>query len=215
MSGDETFAARWSRLKRASAGTKKRASAQNVEEAARKDAQTAAGPVQKRPASAHPAPDPPFDPATLPPIDSIVAGTDIRAFLQKGVPAELTKAALRRAWTSDPAIRDFIGIAENQWDFTDPSAIPGFGPLEATGDLPRLVAQGMGELPKVPDVAGPPEQDRTEVASAQMPNADVVPEPQLRADEADCEASAAQHREDPPAIAAAPSRKGHGGALPR
>ena len=42
------------------------------------------------------------------------------------MPAELTRAALRRAWVSDPAIRDFIGIAENQWDFNDPEAIPGF-----------------------------------------------------------------------------------------
>jgi hypothetical protein len=73
--------------------------------------------------------EPPFDPTSLPSIESITGGTDIIAFLQAGVPAELTQAALRRAWTTDPAIRGFIGIAENQWDFNDPSAIPGFGPL--------------------------------------------------------------------------------------
>jgi Protein of unknown function (DUF3306) len=71
----------------------------------------------------------PFDPASLPSIDTIAADTEIVAFLQSGVPAELTRAALRRAWTSDPAIRDFVGIAENQWDFNDPNAIPGFGSL--------------------------------------------------------------------------------------
>ena len=38
--------------------------------------------------------------------NSITAATDIRAFLAPGVPAELTRAALRRAWTADPAIRD-------------------------------------------------------------------------------------------------------------
>jgi hypothetical protein len=53
-----------------------------------------------------------FDAASLPSIDTIAADTDIVAFLQSGVPAELTRAALRRAWTSDPAIRNFIGIAE-------------------------------------------------------------------------------------------------------
>jgi hypothetical protein len=74
----------------------------------------------------------PFDPASLPSIESIAADTDIIAFLRAGVPAELTRAALRRAWTSDPAVRDFIGIAENQWDFNDPNAIPGFGPLAPT-----------------------------------------------------------------------------------
>jgi len=71
----------------------------------------------------------PFDSARLPSIDTITADTDIVAFLQSSVPAELTRAALRRAWTSDPAIRDFVGIAENQWDFNDPNGIPGFGPL--------------------------------------------------------------------------------------
>ena len=70
-----------------------------------------------------------FDPTSLPSIDSIAANTDVIAFLRAGVPAELTRAALRRAWTSDPEIRDFIGIAENQWDFNDPNGIPGFGPL--------------------------------------------------------------------------------------
>ncbi len=94
-------------------------------------------------------PKPAFDPASLPPIESITAGSDIRAFLQSGVPADLTKAALRRVWTTDPAIRDFIGIAENQWDFTDPTAMPGFGPLEATDDVRELVAQAMGKLGQV------------------------------------------------------------------
>jgi hypothetical protein len=82
----------------------------------------------------------------LPPIHSITAGSDIKAFLQAGVPKDLTRAALRRAWTADPAIRDFIGLAENQWDFTDPAAIPGFGPLEATDNVRQLVAQAMGRL---------------------------------------------------------------------
>jgi hypothetical protein len=81
----------------------------------------------------------------LPPIHSIEAGTDIRAFLRAGVPAELTRAALRRAWARDPAVRDFVGIAESQWDFTDPTAMPGFGPLQQTDDVPRLVAQVLGE----------------------------------------------------------------------
>jgi len=53
--------------------------------------------------------------SSLPPLQSITAGTDIRSFLGSSVPVELTKAALRRAWVTDPAIRDFIGIAESQW----------------------------------------------------------------------------------------------------
>jgi hypothetical protein len=81
----------------------------------------------------------------LPPIESINALTDIRAFLAPGVPVELQRAALRRAWAADPAIRDFIGIAENQWDFTDPQGAPGFGTLEITDELRRMVARLTGE----------------------------------------------------------------------
>jgi hypothetical protein len=86
-------------------------------------------------------PEPPFDPANLPSIESISADTDIIAFLRAGVPTELVRSALRRAWTSDPAIRDFVGIAENQWDFNDPNAIPGFGPLTASEDGLDVLAQ--------------------------------------------------------------------------
>lgn len=82
----------------------------------------------------------PFDLARLPPIESIDASTDIRAFLAPGIPAELRRAALSRAWLSDPAIRNFVGPAENQWDFTNPDTVPGFGSLELTPELRRLVA---------------------------------------------------------------------------
>ena len=77
---------------------------------------------------------------SLPPIDSIDAGTDIRAFLAAGVPADVSRAALRRAWSSDPAIRDFIGLSENSWDFTAPDGVPGFGTLTAD-DVRRLLAR--------------------------------------------------------------------------
>jgi hypothetical protein len=83
---------------------------------------------------------PAFDPTTLPPIESISASSDIRAFLAPGVPEGIKRAALRRAWIMDPAIRDFIGVAENQWDFNKPGSIPGFGSLELTLELCRIVA---------------------------------------------------------------------------
>jgi hypothetical protein len=87
---------------------------------------------------------PTSDLTSLPSIDSITADTDIRMFLKSGVPAKLTAAALRRAWVSDPGIRDFIGIAENQWDFTNPTMIPGFGPVQDTGDELSLILQTAG-----------------------------------------------------------------------
>lgn len=83
----------------------------------------------------------PFDPASLPPIESINAASDLRLFLAPSVPLELTRAALRRAWVTDPSIRDFVGIAENQWDFTKPDEVPGFGSLEPAGELHRMIAE--------------------------------------------------------------------------
>ena len=98
---------------------------------------------------------PAFDLASLPSLDSITAATDIRAFLTPGVPADLARAALRRAWAADPGIRDFKGLAENDWDFTDPTAMPGFGALPPGTDITKMLAQifGEGEKPADPDAA--------------------------------------------------------------
>jgi hypothetical protein len=79
-----------------------------------------------------------FDAPSLPPIESIGPSSDIRAFLKPGVPQDLTRAALRRAWATDPAIRDFIGLSENSWDFNAPDAVPGFGSA-MTQDTGRLL----------------------------------------------------------------------------
>jgi TorA maturation chaperone TorD len=141
MTRSENIMSRWSRMKQQSAG---RAAPDDLSseskpigaEAGDLSIATAATPATDSLAS------PSFDPASLPLLQSITAGTDIRSFLASNVPVELTKAALRRAWATDPAIRDFIGIAESQWDFNDPTAMPGFGPLTAE-DVPGLA--GLGE----------------------------------------------------------------------
>jgi hypothetical protein len=64
------------------------------------------------------------------------------------VPAELTQAALRSAWRNDPTIREFVEIADNQWDFNEPEGVPGFGLLGAAEEARRLVAQAMGAVEK-------------------------------------------------------------------
>jgi hypothetical protein len=138
----QDFLQRWSRRKLGIADPDDRA------EAPASPPSSQAGEAEPAPpAEAPPAPAAAFDPKTLPPIESIDATTDIRAFLAPGVPAELTRAALRRAWTSDPAIRDFVGIAENQWDFTNPDSVPGFGSLEFGEEVRGMVARLFGETP--------------------------------------------------------------------
>jgi hypothetical protein len=86
----------------------------------------------------------PFDVTSLPPIESITAETDVRGFLAPGVPPELTRAALRRAWAADPKIREFIGLSENSWDFNAPDSMAGFGPLEMTDELRRQIMAMVG-----------------------------------------------------------------------
>jgi hypothetical protein len=149
MSERENLISRWARLKRESQSRKKR------EAEARESAgpASAAGTIAAKEAEkgeecvgTDARPTATIDPSSLPSIDSITPSTDMSIFLQAGVPAKLTEAALRRAWVSDPLIRDFVGIAENQWDFTNPTTIPGFGPLQETSDKLNLLAQATGML---------------------------------------------------------------------
>jgi uncharacterized protein DUF3306 len=146
MNDPESFMTRWSRRKRAAAEDAEVSRPANAPDAAaasegalESDCKPAA-PSEHAGASAAP----PFDPATLPPIDSITAESDIRGFFAPGVPAELTRAALRRVWTADPKIRDFVGLADYDWDFNTPGAITGFGPLQMTDELRRQVTQMVG-----------------------------------------------------------------------
>ena len=127
--GPENPLARWSRRKRD-------ARAGQPSESVPGDAPVAA----KSNASTPEDDQPPFDPASLPPIEAIDDKTDLRGFLARGVPAEVMRAALRRGWSSDPVIRDFIGLSENSWDFNAPGGVPGFGSVKAE-DIRRLMGE--------------------------------------------------------------------------
>jgi Protein of unknown function (DUF3306) len=157
--------ARWVRLKHKANATGQQAEAVS----------TSVEAVAEQP-GINPAMQEPFDPASLPSIDSITADTDIVAFLKSGVPTELTRAALRRAWTSDPAIRDFVGIADNQWDFNDPNGISGFGRLDATESGATFLAQLSSTPGAMPDLlaegATPVERFVSNVACSEPSKAD-------------------------------------------
>jgi hypothetical protein len=172
---DENFFTRWSRRKAESAkrdaedrdgedATPQQPNAaaanalQSLESEARTPAQASGSP------SAATAEFATFDPKDLPSIDSIGPDTDVSVFLRPGVPADLARAALRRAWTADPAIRDYIGLSENSWDFTAPQGVPGFGPLSQE-DAQRLLAAFTGRTREVAataqtaDTQGPASSD--------------------------------------------------------
>jgi hypothetical protein len=163
MTGPDNFLSRWARRKR-EAETPSSAEPPRAVQRPVHTTDTPEGGHEMAgvPPQGDAAAEPRCDLATLPAVESITETTDIRGFLASGVPAELTRSALRRAWSSDPSIRDFIGIAENQWDFNDPNAIPGFGPLRGSDDVPALLAQALGRIEKIaksmpdPAIAAPP-----------------------------------------------------------
>jgi hypothetical protein len=135
MSADETFLARWARRKRAAAA--------NARGQPKPD-DAGDGPAAEAAALSPGEAQALVDPGSLPRIETIGAGSDIRPFLTSGVPVDLTRAALRRAWSADPAIRDFVGLSENSWDFNAAGGVPGFGSLTAE-DARRLLARVMEE----------------------------------------------------------------------
>ena len=161
MTEPDNFILRWARLKRDSDSRHKTDFSGSLPPDSLETVSTGAEGAAAQPRT-EAAADESFDLASLPSIEAITADTDIRGFLQSRAPAELTRAALRQAWANDPAIRDFIGIAENQWDFNDPNAIPGFGPLQAADNAPAVLAQALGRRDQlaemIPEMPVPVEQ---------------------------------------------------------
>lgn len=155
--GGENFIARWSRRKlgEPAAPAPEQPVTASIDEGALRQSADASRPTD---ASAD-ACD--FDVANLPPIETIDANTDIRPFLAKGVPSDLARAALRRAWSSDPAIREFVGLSENSWDFNAPDGIPGFGPID-----PAAVARFLAQIAESSGPAAASEGERAPVATA-------------------------------------------------
>jgi hypothetical protein len=219
MTWSEGFVSRWSRLKRQPAKLRRGEPEDDAppSSVAAREAEAGRQATEEQSQQA-------FDTTRLPSIESITLHTDVRAFLQSGVPEELKRSALRRAWAADPAIRDFIGIAENQWDFTDPNGIPGFGPLRDNDSVPALLAQALGGLDKVAEgiaeVAVPDGQEGlTRIASSRAAS-DGPTEPvreQLREPVAEPEIAVEldRQRHDPAEPDREPThRRRHGGAVP-
>ena len=182
MTEKDDFLSRWSRRKQAAA---REAKLPHKEEEGAAKAVDATGDAAAQKLNAF-APDAAksesvFDLSKLPSLNSIGPDSDIRLFMQPGVPASLSRAALRRAWSADPAIRDFIGLSENAWDFTKPESIPGFGPLLPIDDVKQLLSR---ILKDASEPAGS-EVEPLQTALQQPENVDAadVPSEQLAAGE--------------------------------
>lgn len=116
---EDRFFSRWSRRKRDA-----EAEAQDQPEVTAEQ-QDAFGPVAEEPESESLSPE---DLAALPSLDDLTASSDIRGFMQKGVPDALRNAALRKMWMLTPAIRDHVDPAvDYAWDWNTPGGVPGDG----------------------------------------------------------------------------------------
>jgi hypothetical protein len=217
MSDQENFLSRWSRRKLDPAD----------KQAPEKSPPAADVPPIESTPPAPKAKAPEFDVSTLPSLDSIDAKSDIRAFLQAGVPSALRHAALRRAWSADPAIRDYIGPNENFWEGAGPDGVPGFGELGPEVDIKKLVAEVFGGAEQKPrgatEMVSPTEQStRADVSGSAAPAASEAAQgkslasatqdtdPLLQRDE-----DIASHHDDPQQEASASRPRRHGGAMPQ
>jgi hypothetical protein len=199
----------------------------------------------KTPVTAKPEePEPEIDLSKLTKVEDLTAESDITQFLQKGVPEALQKLALRKMWSLDPAIRDFVEVAENQWDFNMPGGIHGLFEEVAEGtDVSVWMSQAtqsvFGDDAKKPvavadsagaaDVAGEPHAE-AENAAARHDDSTVPTAPLVVAvagdarPSVDCQLMPAKQapvvaeKLSTPAKAQSsepqPGRRRHGGALP-
>jgi hypothetical protein len=210
MNDPDNFLSRWSR--------RKREAGESNEQNKTGEAASASGPDNQkdRPvAASDTASIPEFDPESLPPIETISAETDIAAFMRSGVPETLKHAALRRAWSADPAIRDFVELNENFWDAAGPDGIPGFGDLDPKLDVKRMVSELFGEKTRE-DAPSEREAESSDVADQNPGNATAAPEAPLPCSESISqgnENAAAQTEPSDPTSGKKFARR-HGGAMP-
>ena len=213
MSDD--FLSRWSRRKRevAKAEQEQVKPAQPVAQAPEQTSEPAANSDEPRKADE-------VDLSSLPSLDEITGTTDISGFLRRGVPEELTRSALRKAWSSDPAIRDFVGLSENAWEFNDPNAIPGFGPIDFSPEQVRqMAAKLVGDvretsekIERIVDAASQKEMTALPPPEGRKNVKDISPGTVLGPDASRPDAAAQNKMSDD---APTGSTRRHGGALPR
>lgn len=221
MSGDGGFLNRWSRRKRGLP-----VSPTEEPEALQPDTGEGVSGADQASVSAEPADEDAFDVSMLPSIEDLTEHSDVQAFLQKGVPEALKNAALRKVWSADPFIRDYIGPAEYAWDFNDPTAMPGFGPLDPETDITAMLRDIMGETPpETPEPTLPGEAQQAALQEQLSDDADeAVPSvvsdhdgSRLELSEPEPESdrmpdNSTEESVDSPEIW--PIRKRHGGAVP-
>ncbi len=236
------FLSRWSRMKQRAAHPGLPAEQVERDGVAAGGRQAATSPAVAPPAAdVMPAKnaeaEPPLDLEKLPRVEELTAESNIAVFLDRRVPAALRNAALSRMWTLDPTIRDFIEVAENQWNWNIPGGAPfyelieegstaGISFADATSAISRTLTSPDNPPPPTEQIAEKPDEipDQQKVD----PGGEVLAAPQEIA--LPLHTSSVGHAAPSPLAAqdvrsteadltavqqsAHPTRRRHGGALP-
>jgi hypothetical protein len=224
--GNDNIFARWSRRKQSVRDSE--TPAPDHEEGAFDKAVAEAGaePAEQQIENAGAEATEPVEP--LPRLEDLTAESDLSAFLRNGVPEALKRAALRKVWSLDPAIRDYVGPSEYAWDFNQPGSMAGFGPLDANDAASEFLATMSGgvragldrvaaptETPPTPSDAAAASLEQDAGASADAASQDEPPEPSslqsLSSDQVDGKAEDAEQSDG---LSRAAARLRHGGAIP-
>ncbi|WP_375457783.1 DUF3306 domain-containing protein [uncultured Enterovirga sp.] len=116
--------------------------------------------------------------SALPRLEDLTAETDLAPFLRAGVPALLRKAALRRMWSIDPAIRDFVGEARDySYDWNVAGGVPVSGPLLPGYDVQATLGRMFSRIRDDAGSEGVPDEDAGPTSTA---DAAPIPDPAER-----------------------------------
>ncbi|WNJ89410.1 DUF3306 domain-containing protein [Bosea sp. 685] len=149
---DEGFLTRWSRRKRAVAEQGETLPPSPVSEALPAEEALPAKEALPREIEPQAAASEP-DMVEPPSLDLIDKDFDVAHWLKQNVPESWKLAAMRRAWESDPTIRDFENPARDYaLDWNTPGGAPGYGPLTESDDVEAMVRGIFGDAPE-PDPA--------------------------------------------------------------
>jgi len=164
----EGFPARWSRRKTAERDRAKHGTLQQA------SVEFESNPSQVTNTEPNPDAEPAVLPEDLPEIESLGKDSDYTPFLQKGVPDELRRMALRKLWLSDPAFGFLDGLNDYDENFSaigivaqeiSTSYIPGrgFADLEEPKDEIHKIGEESGPLKNSESAES---QKPSEIASA-------------------------------------------------
>jgi hypothetical protein len=164
---DEGFAQRWSRLKQQAREDEKK-----LAEAPTPDLPATIGADEPPPTAADkPEQEKPFDPASLPPVESLTKDSDYSLFMRPDVPPDLRQQALRRLWAADPVLSAPDPLDMHNLDY---NAVPTFP--DGVKTLFRI-GQGMLEPEPEPEKAADVASRQPEESAAEeAPPAEPLPD---------------------------------------